>query len=403
MNLVQRVQDILLKPKETWATIEAESTDAASLYKQYLIILAAIPAVAQFIGLSILGVGAFGFSYRVPLLSGLTTAIVSYALSLAVIFGLSLIADALAPSFGGTKNPNNALKLVAYAYTASFVAGVFFILPSLTILALIGSLYGIYLLYLGAPVLMKTPQDKAPGYVAVVVICGIVAMVVIGAVTTAITGGAGVAALAHRSGGEFSFNSPDGKVTIDTTKLQEAAARAEAAAKQVQAANDPSAAGNAAAAALGGTGQPFNPQDLKALLPEAASGLKRVSIESEGTGAAGFNVSTAQAHFQDESRHIELKITDFGGGGGLLSFAAWASVTLDKETDTSVDKIYKQGDRSIHEQYQKDGSRAEYTVILANGAIVEATGNGVPFNTVKAAVDGIDLAKLEAMKHAPKG
>jgi hypothetical protein len=251
------------------------------------------------------------------------------------------------------------------------------------------------------------PQDKAPGYTAVLVVCGIVASVVIGMVTAGITAGAGFAGMAgmrhHGDGGEFSISSPDGKVTIDTTKLQEAAARAEAAAKQMENSNDPAAAGKVAAAALGGTGQPFAPQDLKALLPESVAGLKRESMESEGSGAMGFNVSTASARFRDGDKQVELKVTDFGGGGGLLSFAAWANVTLDNETDTAVDKIYKQGERSVHEQYQKDGSRAEYTVVLGNGAIVEATGNGVPFSVVKEALGSIDLAKLEAMKHAPKG
>ena len=50
MNLVQRVQDILLKPKDTWPVIATEPGDAASLYKDYLIYMALVPAVAGFIG-----------------------------------------------------------------------------------------------------------------------------------------------------------------------------------------------------------------------------------------------------------------------------------------------------------------------------------------------------------------
>lgn len=98
MNLVQRVQDILLKPQETWPVIAAEPTDAAALYKHYLLILAAIAPIASFIGMSLVGVGAFGVHIRVPILSGLVSAIVSYAISLAMVFVLALIVDALAPS-----------------------------------------------------------------------------------------------------------------------------------------------------------------------------------------------------------------------------------------------------------------------------------------------------------------
>ena len=69
MNLVQRVQDILLKPKDTWPVIATEPGDAASLYKDYLIYMALVPAVAGFIGMSLLGIGGFGFSMRVPIVS----------------------------------------------------------------------------------------------------------------------------------------------------------------------------------------------------------------------------------------------------------------------------------------------------------------------------------------------
>ena len=98
MNLVQRVQDILLQPKATWPVIDAELEDTASLYKNYLMILALIPAVAGFIGLSVIGMGAFGVSFRVPVLAGLVNMVVGYVLSLVVVFVVGLIVDALAPT-----------------------------------------------------------------------------------------------------------------------------------------------------------------------------------------------------------------------------------------------------------------------------------------------------------------
>ena len=61
MNIIQRAQDILLKPKATWPQIAAEPASVASIFQQWLLILAAIPALASFIGLSLLGVGGFGF------------------------------------------------------------------------------------------------------------------------------------------------------------------------------------------------------------------------------------------------------------------------------------------------------------------------------------------------------
>ena len=104
MALIERVQSILLKPKETWPKIAAEGGDAASIYTGYVMILAAIPAVAAFIGLTLIGVGGFGVSYRVPILAGVVQMIVSYLLSLAMVFVLALIVNGLAPTFGGTKD-----------------------------------------------------------------------------------------------------------------------------------------------------------------------------------------------------------------------------------------------------------------------------------------------------------
>src|SRR4029453_14283966 len=97
-------------------------------------------------------------------------AIVAYVISLVVVFVVALIVDALAPTFGGTKSQINALKLVAYSATPGWGAGIATIIPVLGwIVAIIGTLYGIYLLYLGLPVLMKSPEDKTVVYLAVVV------------------------------------------------------------------------------------------------------------------------------------------------------------------------------------------------------------------------------------------
>ena len=125
MNLIERVQAILLKPKETWPVIAQEGGDVASIYKNYLVILAAIPAVATFIGLSVVGAGMFGVSFRVPIVAGLINMVVGYILSLVMVYVLSLIANALAPTFAGEKNQLNAFKLIAYASTAGMVGGIF--------------------------------------------------------------------------------------------------------------------------------------------------------------------------------------------------------------------------------------------------------------------------------------
>ncbi|MEC5384610.1 Yip1 family protein [Uliginosibacterium sp. H3] len=182
MNIVERAKNILLSPKSEWPVIEAESSSVKSIYMEYLVLLALIPAVAGFIGMSLIGYSAFGVSVRTPIVSGIANMILGYALSLVTVFVVALIADALTANFGGQKNPLNAFKLIAFSMTPGLLGGIFSLIPALGVLGLLASLYGVYLLYLGVPTLMKVPEDKVAPYTVVLVICAIVVSVVIGAV-----------------------------------------------------------------------------------------------------------------------------------------------------------------------------------------------------------------------------
>lgn len=411
MNLVQRVQDILLKPKDTWPVIATEPGDATSLYKDYLIYLALVPAVAGFIGMSLFGIGGFGFSIRVPIVSGLISMVVGFVMSLVAVFVLGLIANALAPTFGGTKDPMSALKLVAYGSTAGFLGGIFSLVPQLAILGLLASLYSIYLLFTGVPVLMKCPPEKAMPYTAVLIVCGIVAMVILGALSAVFTGGGGRGMMmgSHSGAPDVSINTPGGSVSINTAKLEDMAKKMEEAGKRMesaQASGDPAAAGKAAAdvmgAMMGASGVPFAAQDLKSWMPEKLGGLVRESFEVQSGAAMGIAGSSAHATYAGGDQQIRLSITDVGGLGGLMGFAAWANMTVDKESNGSVEKIYKQGQRTLREQYRKDGSQAEFTVVLENGLIVEVEADRSSIDKVKEAMSALDLGRMEKAQRPAK-
>ncbi|HQJ47380.1 MAG TPA: Yip1 family protein, partial [Ignavibacteriaceae bacterium] len=173
-------------PKTEWEVIKNEQTTTADLFTKYAMILALIPVVATFIGQSLIGIslGPFG-SYKVPVTSGLVYAVVYYILSLAGVYVIAFIIDALAPSFGSTKNMDASLKVSVYSYTAVWIAGIFGIIPILGILGILG-LYSLYLMYLGLKIVKDTPQDKLIGYLIVVIIVAIIVYFVIGLVVAAI-------------------------------------------------------------------------------------------------------------------------------------------------------------------------------------------------------------------------
>src|SRR6516164_24250 len=180
MDIVERVKAILLTPKSEWLVIERESGDPAFLFTNYVAILAAIPAVCGFIGMSLIGVGGIG--------AGLVSAIVSYLLAFVTVYVLGLIIDALAPTFDAQKNPANALKLAVYSMTPGWIAGIFLLIPLLGILTFIIGLYGFYLLWVGLPPLMKSPEEKSVVYTAAIVICAIIISFVIGWAVRVIAG-----------------------------------------------------------------------------------------------------------------------------------------------------------------------------------------------------------------------
>ena len=177
MNLVERAKNLIVQPRSEWLVIAAEPHTVQGLYTQYVMILAAIPAVATFIGLSIVGFPGF----RIGVGSGVAYMLLHYLLSLAMVYVLAVLIDRLAPSFGGEKNFAQAFKVAAFAPTAAWLAGIFHILPALSILSIVG-LYSLYLLFTGLAPVMKTPDDKSLPYAAVVIIAAIVLNVIIAAI-----------------------------------------------------------------------------------------------------------------------------------------------------------------------------------------------------------------------------
>jgi hypothetical protein len=176
--LIQRVKNILMTPKTEWPVIDAEPATIGGIYRNYVMILAAIGPICLLIGLLVFGMPYFAF----PMGYLIGQAILSYVMALVGCYVLALIIDALAPSFGGTKDRVKAFKVAAYSSTAAWVVGIVYLVPVLAILGILG-LYSLYLLYLGLPVLMKTPADKSIVYTIAIIVAAIVIYVVIGAIT----------------------------------------------------------------------------------------------------------------------------------------------------------------------------------------------------------------------------
>lgn len=170
-QLIDRVKNILLNPKEEFAALKDEPTDIASIFKNYLLIIAALPAVG-----TLLSFGAYwGFGTRFRI------AIVTYVLTLASFYIGALVVDNLAPHFASTRSMLNAFKLVAYSATASMVGGLLAFVPGLGwLLQFAGGIYSIYLFYVGIPIFMETQEGRELPYAIVSILAIVVIFVVLG-------------------------------------------------------------------------------------------------------------------------------------------------------------------------------------------------------------------------------
>ncbi len=186
MGLLQRVQAILLRPRETWPAVRSEEMSVGGIYRSYALVLALVPSAARAIGLALIGTSFIGVRYRASLESAFGDAITSYCASLASLYLVALVINAIAPKFASQKNFNNAFKLTAYSWTPAWVAGVLLLIPSLAWLANLGSLYGLYLLYHGLPVLMETPKEKVTVYFLSAVVLSIILVAFISSVVALI-------------------------------------------------------------------------------------------------------------------------------------------------------------------------------------------------------------------------
>lgn len=404
MYLIERAKNIVLSPKTEWDAIAADSTPTPKLITGYVLPLAAVAAVAAFIGIVFIGqsLGPLG-TVRMPVMAGLVGLAFQLAMAVAMVFLLGFIIDALAPTFGGQKNMAQAVKVAAYAYTPVWIVGILSIIPALGLLGILAALYAVYLVYLGLPRLMKSPQEKSVAYTAVVIVVAIVLGLVLAAVGGMLTAPAMMAShMGSSPGAIYDKDSPMGKLDDFGRKMEAAGKRMEEAQKSGDAKRQMEAAMGALGTAIsGGKGvEPVQLDMLKPFVPEKFAGLPRTSMRSDRSGVAGLMAAKVAGDYGDDSgKRVKLEVVDTGGAAGLTGLAAWAMIgSSESENDQRIERMRREGNRMVREESSKRGGTNEYSVILADRFVVSAEGRGVDLDALKSAVGTLDLGKIEALK-----
>lgn len=379
-TLLQRAKAILLQPRQEWPIIEGEAASIASIYKSYIIPLAAIGPVAGFIHAVLFGNSFFGITHRPSFLSALSTAVVSYIFTLIGVFLMALVIDFLAPRFGGTANRTNAFKLAAYSATAAWVAGAFQLVPGLGMLTVLG-LYGLYLLYVGIPVMMKAPEDKAVIYTVAIVVIGAVAGMIFSVILAPLM--LLTSSVPDTSDGSLSgsVNVP-GVGSLDLSELEKAG-------EKMAAANERAQSGQA-------TTLPST--QLAAMLPASLpGGLVQTRSRSSGTSVAGVGASSASASYGDDEKSIELTITDLGIAGSLATLGNAMNMESESQNGTVIEKMGKIDGRLTTIRYDSASRDGRYGVIVGDRFNVQVDGDADSVADLRAVLDEIDLAALESI------
>ncbi len=400
-KLTARAKSILLTPKTEWPVIAAEPDTVAGLYKNYIMIVAAIPVLAMFVKNSLIGHSFLGVTVRTGFFSGLFGMLLTYALSLGMVYVLGLIINALAPSFGGEKNQLQALKTAAYALTAAWLAGIFVLLPWLGyLLMLAGGIYSIYLMYLGLPVTMRGPPEKAVGYTAVVIVIAFVLNLIIGAMTSGLN--MPNYSNTNRSGNSVTFDSDStlGKLAVMSQNMEAASKKMEAAKRSGDSKTQAEAATEALGAVLGGgtAVDALEPDALKEFLPEKLADMPRTSIEVQRNASMGVQISSGKALYRDGDRSLNVEITDMGGARGIMALSGLVDTESDKQTESGYEKTYRKDGRMIREEWNSNSEYGKVSILIGERFQVEMNGRKMSMEQIKSALSSLDLGRLEKMK-----
>lgn len=188
MSIVLRAKNIIVKPTDEWNVIASESATISGLFTGYAMPLALIPLAATILFTGLLGISAadmmgLGSGMPLDLMTISAMAAFSFILSLVTLFIMGTVVKLVSPSFNGTSDKVQAMKLMTYAGTPTGVVALVSWIPFLgALLSFAAIVYVVYLIYLGLHPVLGVPKEKIAGFTVVIVLIYVVLALVISGV-----------------------------------------------------------------------------------------------------------------------------------------------------------------------------------------------------------------------------
>lgn len=177
------IAGILKDPKNEWTLIEEEHYSAKTVFLTQISILAAIPAIALYIGVTQVGWSVAGQEpVRLTSASALGSAVLFYFAMWGAVAFIAACMHWMEKTYGGEVSLDECLVLTTVTATPLFLSGISFLLPILWLnvaVAGVALVYSVYLLYSGTSRVMKIDEDRAfmfASSVLTVALCTLVGM-----------------------------------------------------------------------------------------------------------------------------------------------------------------------------------------------------------------------------------
>ena len=422
MNMLRRLARLLFSPRAAWLAIDRENGPVWKLYVGWLLPLTLL-MLGAVLASQFLYKGESSWQQPASLVQPLVSVLWG-ALALAVqLTAAAIITCVGARLFGGRCDLGRAFSLIFHAVAGVLIGALLQVLlmPVFPLLLILGAGWSVYLLLEGMPVLMDIDARRSRVFSAVILVVFLLVNILLSPlierwrrvidpltapVVTEMVSGQAAGPLAEAL-------SPAQRIEQAGRDLDRAAREAGTANEHndslaaAQAARD--AVSAIAATVAGGEERvPLSITQLTEWFPESLLGMELMSLQVEPWGGMSSQAILARGIYMKEGgqgRDLELRVFDPASAGALLAESAASNEQgrQEGETEATLERVYREGARSVSELRWKDSGRVEITYVLANGVRVQAQGRGIDLHALHQSLQALPFELLEKDRMVPVG
>lgn len=178
--MLNHVWGLLTNPQREWKAIRKERGTIGRCYGSHVVILAAVPAVAGYIGTTYVGWSVAREAHRLTPQSALQISLLFYLTMLVAVFIVGKLIQWMGQTYGARQTLSQSVALAAYTATPLFLFGIMLVYPKLWLILLLGLpvlAYSVYLLYSGVSVMMGISKERGFLFASAVMAVGLVMLV----------------------------------------------------------------------------------------------------------------------------------------------------------------------------------------------------------------------------------